>query len=310
MNTRQLDLARHWLHSHPHGSVPLADRRERMAVLQAACDGLRPADFTLYMNSWHRMNGLADQMEAEHPALHYLRQATCQAMEEVWMTRVTSGMAIWHIYNMGYILKTPSVCIGIDLLSRDIERVANDLDVLLVSHAHADHTSPQLSRAMLNRRKPVVSADIEGSCIVRRPTTFPFPDTTIRVQIGDHHREQLNECDNMLMFEIDCGPAGGNALVYHAGDGNNIQKMNPSRRPDVFILHVSVGMSVPDAIRQLDPAITFVSHVLELSHDTHPPRAWRWSYDYAFNTVRGLPEDAVAVLTWGERWLLPGTRLG
>jgi hypothetical protein len=52
-----------------------------------------------------------------------------------------------------------------------------------------------------------------------------------------------------------------------------------------------------------------VSHVLELGHSPTPPQAWRWSFDHAFKTIPNVPEPKATVLTWGERWLLPGTEI-
>jgi hypothetical protein len=113
----------------------------------------------------------------------------------------------------------------------------------------------------------------------------------------------------MLMFEVDCGPSANGAVIYHSGDGNNIEKLRPARPVDILILHTSVGLPVAETIRRVRPQMTFVSHVMELGHSPLPPHAWRWSYDDAFDVIRDIPEREATVLTWGERWLAPGTSL-
>ena len=108
------------------------------------------------------------------------------------------------------------------------------------------------------------------------------------------------------MFQVDCGEGASRCTIYHSGDGNNYTKMRPDRRVDVFIPHVRVGMSVQEAVAHLRPKMTLASHVLELGHERGQ---WRWSFDDAFATIENIPEDRATVLTWGERWLVPGTVL-
>lgn len=84
----------------------------------------------------------------------------------------------------------------------------------------------------------------------------------------------------------------------------------PAPRPvHIFIFHVSVGLPVEKAIRTVNAKMALVSHVLEMGHSPKPPQAWRWSYDFAFNAFKNIPQSQATVLTWGERWLTPGTQL-
>jgi hypothetical protein len=305
----QLGQARSWLVQNPPDGTNAPARRERMAVLQAAGDRLSALDYRDYARSWETNKPLADLLEAKHPVLRYLRDTTAGTMEDIRRTHVREGIATWFIYNMGYVFKTPRTCFGIDLDGREVEQLAPDLDFLLNTHEHGDHVHEPLFRAMLAQNKPVVTRWYPGSLLVSQSTNLVFGEVRIRVDIGDHHREQPRQRDNMLMFEVDCGAAANHAVVYHSGDGNNMGKMHPAKPVDIFILHTSVGMSVPDAICSVKPKMTFVSHVMELGHSPLPPHAWRWSYDYAFDVIRDVPEREAAVLTWGERWLAPGTLL-
>lgn len=305
----QLAQARSWLAQNPPDGTNAPARRVRMAVLQAAGDRLSDLDYRDYARSWETNTPLADLLEARHPVLGYLRGTTVGVMDEIRRTRVREGLAVWFVYNMGYVFKTPRACFGIDLDGRGVERLAPDLDFLLNTHEHGDHVHEPLFRAMLALNKPVVTRWYPGSLLVSQGTNLVFGEVGVRVDLGDHHREQPRQRDNMLMFEVDCGPSANHAGIYHSGDGNNLEKMRPMRPVDVLILHVSVGMSVPEAVRHVKPRTTFVSHVMELGHSPLPPHAWRWAYDYAFDVIRDLPEREATVLTWGERWLAPGTAL-
>jgi hypothetical protein len=218
-------------------------------------------------------------------------------------------MAVWLIYNMGHVFKTPTACFGIDLNGRYVERLAPEMDFLLTTHEHKDHYSEQLIQAMLQRDKPVVTRWYPGTMIVNHATNMVFGSTRVMISIGDHHFRNPRQLNNMLMYEVSCAADALNAVIFHCGDNSNIDKITPSQPLDLMIMHVSVGLPIEETIRRINPRMAFPSHVLELGHSPTPPHAWRWPYDYAFDAVKEIPARKTAVLTWGERWLLPGTRL-
>jgi len=305
----ELDEVRQWLCRNPPDGQNRAERRQRMTVIQAACDKLEPETYWDYADCCVEDPDAATAMEQRHPALYYLRRAVDDAVEDIRRTEVEEGLAVWFIYNMGHVFKTPDACFGIDINMPAAERLAEDLDFLLITHEHGDHYSPQLLDAMINAGKPVVTRWYPSTTIVNEPREFRFGEVRVKVDIGDHHHERPDTRNDMLMFQVDCGRAGNNCTVYHSGDGNNYEKMVPDRRPDLFIVHVQVGMSVEEAVNHLKPRMTLVAHVMELGHSPKPPNAWRWPYEYAFRVIQNTPPGEATVLTWGERWLLPDTTL-
>lgn len=305
----RLDQTRQWFSQNPPNGTNSVERRKWMANIQDACDQLSPSNYWAYVAAWDNKNNQSVRMEEAHPALRYLRTGILHAAADIRHTRVKRGVAVWLVYNMGYVFKTPTACFGIDICGRDVERLSPDLDFLLVTHEHGDHYSEPLIRAMRAQQKPVITRWFDGTTIVNQGTNYNFRDIGVRVDIGDHHREQADQQNNMLMFEVDCGPPANGAVIYHSGDGNNYEKMHPAKPVDIFIVHVAVGMSVLAAIEHMTPKMTLVSHVLELGHSPVPPNAWRWSYEYALGVIRNIPGSEATVLTWGERWLLPGTAL-
>jgi hypothetical protein len=307
-----LEAARQFLRANPPDGTNAAARRGHMAAIQEAADQLTPADYKVYVRAWHTTPvGVAEVAGAD--VLRYLEGAVDDALMDIRATTVCSGVAIWHLYNMGYVFKTPDCCFGIDLHCRAAPRLAADLDFLLVSHEHLDHRSDALVAALLEQGKPVVTSFQPGTRRIDAATGAPHElklgGLRVRVDIGDHHYRDPRQRNNMLMFQVDCGPAGRDCTIYHSGDNSNIDKMKPDRPVTVFIPHVEVGLPIKRSIRTLDPRITLVSHVLELSHSPTPPQAWRWSFDHAFKTIASVPESKATVLTWGERWLLPGTEI-
>jgi len=261
------------------------------------------------METWERDTVLADSLEARYCALGCLRKCVRQAMAEIAATPVTQGVAVWHLYNMGYVFKTAHCCFGIDLHCRDAALFAPYLDFLLVTHLHHDHVSGPLLDAMIGANKLVITRGYTGSVVVKEACEFNLRSARIKVDIGDHHRHlPLISTNNMLMFQIDCEDEAGKYTVYHSGDGNGITKMAPDRAVDIFVAHVQLPMPLQKAVEHINPRMTLVSHVMELSHSEGFPAPMRWSYDYAFDKMKNIPQEKAAVLTWGERWLLEGTK--
>lgn len=298
-----------------------------MAVIQAACDQIGPDQYCEYYDSWYGKDWLTahydcaaeqlgrsrEQLEQSYPAFYYLGQATEHAMDDIRRTRVEAGIAVWHVYNMGYVFKTADACFGIDVLGPGVERLADDLDFLLVSHRHGDHWHGVLEERMIRLGKPVLSRTegMPGSTVVASGGERRFGSVRVRIDLGDHvcagSRHEIARCrDSVLMFHVDCEDELGQYTVYHAGDGGNVAKMCPDKRVDVLIIHNSVPGQ--KAVRQLRPRMIFASHVMELGHSPKLPNFGRVPFEFAYRwSLRGLDEDQSAVLTWGERWLYPGT---
>lgn len=297
----QSETVLEWLHKNPPDGTNRAERRKYMEHIQKICDELTAETYKEYRGIWSDDPQKADALESKHEALWYFKHAIKATIKDIQETKVEQGIALWLIYNMGYVFKTPTSCFAIDLNGRHVEELADMLDFLLTSHVHADHQSAPLREALLAQGKPIISNYFKGGQLIDSPTRLTLGDVTINIQIGDHHYRDPEHWNNMLMFEIDCGTASGNVVVYHCGDNSNYQKMNPDKVPDVFMYHISVGMNSESAINHLAPGISLASHLLELGHSPVPPKAWRWPFEYAFRALKNIPENKCAVLTWGEK---------
>jgi hypothetical protein len=338
---QQLDQVRQWFWQNPPNGKNCSERRKRMAVIQVACDQLRDSVFHEYVwageadwtkgfthSGWDAFLNepyrTAYEMEAKYPALYLLSRAVNHAIEDIRKTKIRKGLAVWYIYNMGYVFKTAESCFAIDLLLPYSEQLVEDIDFLLVTHGHNDHVSLPLIVEMIKAGKPVIQRipevafwdtfeDILSKTIVDQPGEFWFGNIRVKVDVGDHHllrakdKEELFR-DFVLTFQIDCGPSANDCTIYHTGDAGNVGKMAPDKNVDVLI--INNGTPCKQIVAHLNPGLTFVSHILELGHSPKLPVPGRGPFDFAYRwSMRSLPENKAATLTWGERWLLPGTVL-
>lgn len=301
-DNRELDATRQWFLTHPPDGTNRAERLAKMAVLQAAGDQLSSRDGQRAILGW----GLSQKhVKPREGVLYYIDSAIDDAIKDIHQTKVQHGVVIWYLYNMGYVFKTPDVCFGIDVCIPGAKRLVRDLDFCLISHPHLDHNAGGMGRAMLDAHKPVITKFLQGSTIVREPAVFHFGAARVKVDIGDHSPKNPDGINNMLMYQVDCGPSSGDFTLYHSGDGANYEKMTPDRDVDVYIPHVACsGMEVAEAMRHVHPKVTLVSHIMELTHD---PTGARWKFAFANDKIKDFPEKEAVILTWGERWTAPGT---
>jgi L-ascorbate metabolism protein UlaG (beta-lactamase superfamily) len=102
---------------------------------------------------------------------HFYAGRIERAIERMESTTVDAGARIWRLYNMGFVVRTPSATIGFDIrrgwdYGRDwsfegisdawLDRLAEQLDALFISHAHLDHVDRGLAQRMLSRGRPVI----------------------------------------------------------------------------------------------------------------------------------------------------------
>lgn len=179
--------------------------------------------------------------------INSIYQPVCDEMlDEILKTRVASGVRIWKVYNMGFIVKTPNHTWGFDVRSGNtitrkftpdqLAKLVKILDVLFLSHNHPDHIGTDLVREMVRAGKTVV-----------RPT-----DDTVSELNGDPHLRNLYGrfgktvkvdgllvrafpgCQEIPNQEVPCcvyAVTADGITVAHSGDNQNPQPydLSPSR---------------------------------------------------------------------------------
>ena len=275
---------------------PTSARLDACDVLQRSVDRLRAKEFKEYFDADPER---AAKWERERGILRYLNESFDKVLRELRETRAEDGSVVfWHLYNMGYLVKTPTQTFAIDVRHRRAPELVPYVDFLHVTHNHGDHYSRQFCNALADAGKPVVSNFIENDWFTpENEAQRSFGDVAVKMKRVDHNKTNL--INYVTTFEIACGARAGDCVLYHVGDACDFAQLNPSARVDVFIPHLAVGLDVPKCVNEtIKPGRTFLSHILELGHLIDK---WRWSYRYGYGIVAKCANDSVALPVWGEK---------
>ena len=163
---------------------------------------------------------------------YFLRQSFEKVRKELRTTKVKEGtVAVWLLYNMGYIVKTPTTTFGIDLYSKYTDDLLDMIDFGMITHAHSDHNHVAFTQGMAKRNKPILAAfdikDVE-EMRVEHEGVYKMGDVTVRVTIGDHNKKNLRNF--VASYEIDCGANTNHTIIYHTGDSHDYEQLNPKSK--------------------------------------------------------------------------------
>lgn len=83
-------------------------------------------------------------------------------MEEISETQVSEGkIRLWYLYNMGVVVKSSNTTVAFDLPNTNIYNDSADftkyIDILVITHLHADHFDPSVVKEALKRGVFVVA---------------------------------------------------------------------------------------------------------------------------------------------------------
>lgn len=281
------------------------ERVSAMGVVQRAINNLSP-------DQWKSYKALKSDVEVaaaeEEGALYFYREAMEKVLKEVKKTKVRPGtVVLWNLYNMGYIVKTPSSTFAIDLIHKHIGDFAGLLDFALITHSHGDHGSANEFQAFADAGvpfyagyNPLVSIEGLNWNFIEDMTEFSIGGVSIRCNRGDHNASPAG-LNMITIYEIDCGEDTNHAVILHTGDCYNYEQINPVKPVDFFIFHSAVGLNRQAAIDKVKPVYAVFSHGWELGHDVEK---WRWTIDDLLSKAQNLmnfPSDHVLIPCWGEK---------
>ncbi len=271
------------------------ERKAAAITIQRSVDRLEAKDFNDYFNGSAEN---AARWVKERGVLRFLDAGFDKILREVPTTEVAEGTVVfWQIYNMGYVVKTPTQTFAVDVRHRRAAELEPLVDFTLITHNHGDHFTRSFCEAMEAAGKPVVSNFFDNRWKTgSNGGEYEFGDAKIRVNLVDHNAKLRRFVST---YEIDCGAASGNRVVYHVGDACDVAQLATEKPVDVFVPHLAVGLDVPKAVNEtLKPKLTLLSHILELSHGIDK---WRWSYKYAWGICAKCASDSVLLPVWGEK---------
>ena len=211
-------------------------------------------------------------------SLEKLERGFEKIFREARETKVESIPAVWSVYNMGYIVKTPAALFSIDLVHRRAPEFAPFLDFELITHNHADHWRQNFYGAMNSAGKTVVSnfLDNYGAAdwrksgadwkvnggYIRGVKEFRLKDVQLRTSLIDHNDYLI---DFTTAFEIKIG----DFLLYHTGDsgkGTEPKLVTAWGRPDLWLFFPGCGIDVAKAVGKVNPKRVAFGHLWELGH--------------------------------------------
>lgn len=204
-------------------------------------------------------------------SLEKLERSFEKVFREARETKVESTPAVWSVYNMGYVVKTPGALFSIDLVHRRAPELAPFLDFELVTHNHADHFHPELYHAMDGAGKTVISNFLDNYGVrkwkqdggyTRAVKTFKIKDVEIRTSLIDHNNYLI---DFTTAFEIRVG----DFILYHTGDsgrGTEPKLGTVWGKPDLWLFFPGCGIDPAEAVRRVQPKRVVFGHLWELGH--------------------------------------------
>ena len=281
-----------------------AEEEADLATFQKELDAITPKDYTAFQLPGMELPD-ADRLAAyaAFPGLKRYDEAFDKVFAEIQSTAVTDKPAVWFVYNMGIIVKTPQALFTVDVNHRQATRLEPILDFALITHNHHDHYSDRFLDAIDRAGKTVISNfdDNYGAYFAKRmpggftraKKTFNLKDVTIKTSLSDHNPYLI---DFTTAFEI----AIGDYTIYHSGDSQNIDKLNPTRTPDLWIVHPRCGLKVTDGIQKFHPKKTVIAHLFELGHAVN---RWRWRVSDGQAELKKAEEAGAAAVMplWGDR---------
>ncbi|MEJ2637561.1 MAG: MBL fold metallo-hydrolase, partial [Calditrichia bacterium] len=230
-----------------------------------------------------------------------------KVLREIKTEVVSEGATIWQIYNHGFVVKTPSVTFGIDLvdyfyLTETLE-FPDLMDVYFISHDHEDHYNGAFIEMMKELGKPVVGpAEFSRATIKMAPgETRVISGLTVTAHDGLHSVP-------VRQFEI-VTPEGLKFL--HTGDNQTSETLPQVENIDVMMLNAWINESgtaswiegVRNAVNKMKPVVTLPGHILELGH--LPAGGAALPYMDVITADDGTLPSEYYVLGWGERYHYP-----
>jgi hypothetical protein len=167
---------------------------------QSEIDAVTPRDFFEYYSPGLELGDAAlSAAVARFPAFGRLEAAFEKVFREAKETVVSdvNHPAVWYLYNMGLVVKTPERMFSIDIHHRRAEEFAPLLDFALITHNHGDHYTERFKVAMDRKEHKCVVNNFFDNYGVRdwanggytraKSKTFHIGDVTVITGLCDHN---------------------------------------------------------------------------------------------------------------------------
>ncbi len=276
----------------------LTSRKALFATIQGFADALSASTFKSFLTAeeW-----LAGSLVKSEDILCCYDAAFGRVLEGVKNEKPSGGeVHIYLLYNMGYVVKTPSGCFGVDIFHRRAAELEPYLDFICITHIHQDHKSEALIEAMMSAGKPVVQnfLDTPGYGYTSKTAKdYVIGGFKIHSFITSHNNDAQKNVP-VTVFRIDCG----GFTLMHSGDSNfTASQYGAVSEVDVYIPRYAPNELTENNVigKVLMPEHVLLSHILELSHTD--PDSSRWTLQQGLARASLLDCANSYIPFWGER---------
>lgn len=280
---------------------PDGKNREKLQdIMQAVIDKTPKKEFDAFDDD--------PKAKTANPVLKYYDHVLERLAADIPATPVKPGNAvIWYLYNMGFVIKTPTACFGIDIHHRHAEKLEPMLDFLAITHNHDDHYSLPLMGKMGRNQKLIVSNFYPNSGYTKAVEfTHKIKDVTIHCSEADHN-QRLRKFT--MPMEFVCPTGDKNFVFFTSGDCFSHEFLNKkSDKIDLYAIHPRCGMIPVSAAQRLNPELTFIVHLQELGHEIN---VYRWQFSVGREELSEFKKinKKAYVPVWGEKFLWDGEKI-
>ena len=231
---------------------------------------------------------------------------------------VGNEIRFFRFYNHGFIVKTPTVTIGIDLvrggkadnpfISDNLMRsIVEQCDILFITHAHGDHTDKAVVQMFCEQGKNVIVPEeiwkdmppqfrvLRGDDMMRESIRIPGKNASLTVQVYPGHQSPL--LNNVYVITL---PEG--QTIMHTGDQDYtddlVAKINSSANVDVLLVQCWM-MPMEKFVSGIKPAFVITGHENEMGHTIDH----REAYWLTFRRVADIKVPYI-VMAWGESYTI------
>ena len=269
--------------------------------IQSWADNLASSDFTTFFNG---QGSSYDALVKYDPILACYNIAFDKVLKEVKETKPASGeVYVWALYNMGYVVKTPSACFAIDIYHKRGAELAPMLDFYALTHVHQDHKTQALIDKMLADGKPVMSNFLSTQNPYTSTVSADYEVNGVKIHtfITNHNNGSTNV--PVTAFQITCGSDAGNLVLLHSGDSNfrSEQFDVTASSVDIYIPRYAQDELAENQIigKVFKPGCVLLSHILELSHAD--ASSSRWPLQHGITRASKLDCKNTFMPFWGDK---------
>jgi hypothetical protein len=282
------------------------------------------------------LDGVLHEVYAAHrfPVQQFLKTRINKAADEIKDSKILNGARVWKLYNHGFIIRTKTVTIGFDLVSRksektgdffieedDMKSLINQCDALFISHRHGDHAEEWIAQTFIDQDKPVVAPpEVWKDKAIHKKIThlerIPHKKQTLLVQNGQQELQvviypghQGKDIENNVPLVIT--PEG--LSFSQMGDQSNsddfewIDEVSNNYNVDILMPNCWTTDIVRVA-KGFKPVLIITGHENEMGHTIDHREPYWLTYQRKegsdrFGGSKDIGYDTPLILmTWGESY--------